>query len=208
MKLYDNVTSFLSGTLRLFFRVKVVGAENEGAASEPVIVCANHMSNWDPVILACVTKRSVSFMAKAELFRIPVVGGVLKLLGAFPVNRGTSDIAAIKMTLGVLKNGGDICMFPQGTRYVGVDPAQTEVKSGVGMLLNHSKVSVLPVGVYTKDYRIRLFRRVYIIIGKPRTYDSFCFADNSREEYQRVSDEIFSDVCALVKNAKDGAYDK
>ena len=207
MKLYDNITYALSGILGFLFRVKVVGSQNQ-VFDGPVIMCANHMSNWDPVILACKTKRSVRFMAKSELFKIPVLKTILRAVGAFPIDRGTSDIAAIKMTLGVLRDGGDICLFPQGTRYSGKEPEGTEVKSGIGMLLNHSKAAILPVAIYSKNYKIRLFRRTFVIIGKPKTFEAYHFADNSREEYQRVSDEIFSDICTMVHDARDGKYGK
>jgi 1-acyl-sn-glycerol-3-phosphate acyltransferase len=132
MKLYNGATKVIGGFVRALFRVKVIGAENENSVNlTNTVVCANHMSNWDPVILACVTKNPVSFMGKAELFKIPVLGFILRAVGAFPINRGTGDIAAIKMTIDTLKNGSNICLFPQGTRCMGKDPAETEVKSGV-----------------------------------------------------------------------------
>ena len=97
MKLYNGATKVLSVFVKALFRVKVIGAENEHSVElKNTVVCANHMSNWDPVILACVTNNPVSFMGKAELFKIPVLGFLLKALGAFPINRGVGDIAAIK----------------------------------------------------------------------------------------------------------------
>ncbi len=209
MKLYNGATKVLSVFVRALFRVKVIGAENENSVElKSAIVCANHISNWDPVILACVTKNPVSFMGKAELFKIPVLGFILKAVGAFPIKRGTGDIAAIKTTLGLLKEGHNICLFPQGKRCLGENPADTSVKSGIGLFIGHSKSYVLPVGIYTKDYKIKLFRRVYVVIGKPIAYEDFGFVENSKEEYQMASEKVFAEICALSEKAKVGDYDK
>ena len=209
MKLYNSITKVLSFFVNMIFRVKVIGAENEkNVVLKNTVVCANHMSNWDPVILACVTKNPVSFMGKAELFKIPVLGFILKAVGAFPINRGVGDIAAIKMTIGILKDGNNICLFPQGTRCVGKNPSETEVKSGVGMIVSRSMSDVLPVGIYTKNYKIKLFKRVYVVIGKPIAHKDLGFVENTKEEYQLASDKVFAEICALVHKAEKGEYDK
>ena len=76
MGFYNGITWLLSGLVKLVFRVDVKGLDNEnfdGAA----VYCANHMSNWDAVILACVTKRPMTFVAKKELFDVPVLRALL-----------------------------------------------------------------------------------------------------------------------------------
>ncbi len=204
MRFYKFVTGTLGGLLKLAFRVKVVCRDNSKNL-ENTVICSNHMSNWDPIILACMLKSPISFMAKEELFRYFGLRGLLKALGVFPIKRGAGDMGAIRLTMGLLRDGNNIFMFPQGTRHAGVDPSRTEVKSGVSMLLNHSTASVLPVGIYTKSYKIRFLKKVYVVVGEPKKYT---FADNSKEEYQRVSEEIFSEICTLCKNAENGEYDK
>ena len=202
MGFYNFVTWFLSGLFRLLFRVKITGKENEkidGAA----IYCANHMSNWDAVILAVCTKRPITFVAKKELFKVPVLKTLLKWLGVEPIDRGTNDFMAMKTILGILKNGESIFMFPQGTRYPGVLPENTEVKSGIAMMIKHSKATVLPIGLYTKDYTVKLFKKVYVVIGEPVSFDSLNMESSSREEYERVSNEVFERVCVLCKQAED-----
>ncbi len=207
MKLYNFITTTFSGILKLVFRVKIVGAENENYDGT-VLVCSNHMSNWDPVILACMLKTPVRFMSKAELFKIPVLKSALKALGAFPINRGSNDLVAIKMTLEMLKSGNNVCLFPQGQRYEGINPRGTEIKAGIGMLLNHSKVAVLPVAIYTKDFKVKMFKKTYVVVGKVQSFESFGMQDNNREEYQRVSKDIFESICKLVDEAENGSYDK
>ena len=203
LKLYNVLTFLLGWLLKLLFRVKVTGKENENFEGS-AIYCINHLSNWDPVIVACVTKRPINFIAKKELFEIPVLKNILDALGVYPIERGVNDLVALKTTLGILKDGGSICMFPQGTRHPGVDPRTTEVKSGIAMFERHAKSTVVPIGIYTKNYKIRLFKKVYVSIGKPMQYDDFNYEDNSREEYARVSGMIFDEICTLCENARDG----
>ena len=88
-------------------------------------------------------------------------------------------------------------MFPQGTRYRGIDPAKTEVKSGIGMLVYRSKADVQPVFVRVKGYRYRLFRKKEVIIGKPISYEEFGFNTGGKEEYARAAQLVFDRILAL-----------
>ena len=116
MWLYNSVTWLFRWPLKLFFRTKVVGRENEKFEG-PAIYCINHMTNWDAVIVACETDRPINFMAKKELFDVPVLRAFLKALGVEPIDRGKSDLLALKTILGILKDGNSIFMFPQGTSF-------------------------------------------------------------------------------------------
>ena len=142
MWFYNCVTWVLGGVFKLLFRVKVVGKENENFDGAG-IYCSNHLSNWDAVILACCTKRPMTFVAKKELFKVPVLRLFLKALGVQPIDRGTSDLLAMKTILGIIKDGGSIFMFPQGTRHPGVSPDTTEAKSGISMMVRHTKATLL-----------------------------------------------------------------
>jgi 1-acyl-sn-glycerol-3-phosphate acyltransferase len=161
------------------------------------------MSNWDAVILACVTKRPMTFVAKKELFDVPVLRAFLKALGVEPIDRGKSDLLALKTILSILKDGNSIFMFPQGTRHPGKNPEGTEVKCGISMMVKHTKATVLPIGIYTKDYKIKPFRKVYVNIGKAMSCESLQIADSSREEYERVAGDIFGCICSLCKESEE-----
>ena len=184
MWLYDFLTFVLKWISKLLFRTKTIGLENENVDG-PVIYAINHMSNWDPVIAACETRKTINFMAKKELFKVPVLGWILRQLGAFPIDRTGNDLVTLRETIAALKDGARICLFPQGTRCPDVEPRSTEPKGGVAMLAKHSKATIVPIGIYTKNYRVKLFRKVYVSIGKPRSYEELGF-DGGREAYDRV----------------------
>ena len=203
MWLYNSVTWLFRWPLKLFFRTKVVGRENEKFEG-PAIYYINHMTNWDAVIVACETDRPINFMSKKELFDVPVLKTLLNWLGVIPIDRAGNDLAALRTTITALKEGASICMFPQGTRCPGVDPSETEVKGGAAMLARYSGATLVPVGVYTKDYRVKLFRKVYVTIGKPITADE-CGFTGDRNDYDRVSKMVFDEICNLCHQAKEGA---
>ena len=87
--------------------------------------------------------------------------------------------------------------FPQGTRHKGVDPALTEVKHGVGMMVYRSKADVQPVFVRVKNYKYRFLRKKEVIIGKPIRYEEFGFTNGGKEEYERAAKLVFDRILAL-----------
>ncbi|PLZ81053.1 1-acyl-sn-glycerol-3-phosphate acyltransferase, partial [Fischerella thermalis WC217] len=87
--------SVVSPMLHVYFRGKIYGAENV-PLSGPLVVVSNHASNYDPPIVSNCVRRPVAYMAKEELFKIPVLKQAIELYGAYPVSRGTSDRTAIR----------------------------------------------------------------------------------------------------------------
>ena len=148
-------------------------------------------------------KRPVHFMGKIELFKIPGLSFLLKSLGAFPVTRGGVDVMSIKAAINYLKNGENVCMFPQGTRYVGKKPCETSIKNGVGMVSVRAGSAVLPVAVITKGYRVRMFRKVKIAIGDVIPFERFADCEKTKEGYESVSSMIFDEICKLDEKYSD-----
>lgn len=146
---------------KLIYPCRVSGRENipEGAA----IVCANHTSLIDPVLLgfAFGHKRQLFFMAKAELFDIPVVGALLRMIGVFPVSRGETDIVSIRTTMKHLKNGEKVMMFPEGTRVAAEETV--EAKTGAVRIAAKMKVPIVPV--FLTGNR-KVFHVSKLVIGK------------------------------------------
>lgn len=111
--LYPIGKTFLFFFLLLFGPVKVRGRGNV-PRSGGLLVAANHRSDCDPAVVGHALPRPTYFMAKEELFRVPVLGPIIRAFRAFPVKRGTPDRAAIRSAVELLKRGECVVMFPEG----------------------------------------------------------------------------------------------
>ena len=197
MSFYKGIRTVFTPIVRGLLRIHTHGAENvpeEGG----LLVCSNHISAADVIFLTvAIKKREIRYMAKAEVFKVPVLKQFATAMGAFPIKRGAGDVAAIKKTITMLKNGETVGVFPQGTRYSGVHPKQSEVKPGVGMIAWRSNVNVLPVAVITKNYKFKVFRRIDVIIGKPISYKDLGFESGNHEEQVKAANKIFDEILKL-----------
>ncbi|HEX2993673.1 MAG TPA: lysophospholipid acyltransferase family protein [Anaerolineales bacterium] len=116
---------------RLVMKMEVVGLENFSRQG-PVILAANHVTNFDVFPMQFALPRPIFFMGKAELFRNPLLEAFLRNLGSFPVNRGEKDLWAMRHAAKVLKRGQTLGMFPEGKRSKGRGLAVA--KTGVARL--------------------------------------------------------------------------
>lgn len=195
MNFYSFCKKLLRNTLLKIWRVEIVNPENE--PKNGALVCSNHISNVDPVIICACLSNQVRFMAKKELFSIPILGSMLKSFGSFPVNRGTVDMTAMKTALKLLEEKNYVGMFPQGTRCHGIHPKDSTVKSGVGMILSRVKADVLPVAIITKNYKFNLGQKVYVVLGKAIPAETINATEKKREEFDRISGLIFDEILKL-----------
>ena len=163
-RFYNLGRHFLRPFYNLFWPSKVTGEENipdEGG----FILCSNHVHMRDPLFLAVrLPKRQFTFLAKAELFKNPILGFLIgdKGLGAIPINRGHSDLSAIREALKTIANGHGLGIFPQGTR--SRDNTPTPMLTGTALIAIRANVPVLPVYI---DAPYRRFHHVDIRVGKP-----------------------------------------
>ena len=196
---YGVVHKLLAPLARFIFNIKSEGLENEPSLEQGAyLICANHISIGDPIWLCAVLRsQQPHFMAKSELFKIPLLRGLIRALGAYPVNRNGADVSSIKNTINLMKSGKCVGMFPQGTRCPKQDPAQTAVKSGAGMIAVRSQVQVLPILIRTKEFKPTWFGRKTIIIGKPIPYENIKKMHEDHVEYSRISKYIFDEICGL-----------
>lgn len=144
MNLYGVLTKTLKGIFSVFMLFKVKGTQNipmDGA----FLLCANHHSNMDPVLIAAGCKRKLTFMAKEELFKVPVLGSFVKAFGAFPIRRGKGDAGAVMATLKILNRGGATLIFPEGKRIK--RGTRIDVNPGIVKLAMRSGVPILPANV-------------------------------------------------------------
>ncbi len=134
--------SVVSPMLHVYFRGKIYGAENV-PLSGPLVVVSNHASNYDPPIISNCVRRPVAYMAKEELFKVPVLKQAIELYGAYPVSRGTSDRTAIRAALKYLDEGWAVGVFLQGTRTP--DGRITDPKRGAALIAAKAQAPLLPV---------------------------------------------------------------
>ncbi|MBS2969430.1 1-acyl-sn-glycerol-3-phosphate acyltransferase [Metabacillus sp. KIGAM252] len=161
MSLYQFGKNLILVLFKPVYRMEVHGRENfpkEGS----VLLCSNHIDNLDPPIVGACTPRMVHFMAKEELFKIPVLGKILLKVGAFPVKRGLSDREALRKGLKVLKDGEVLGLFPEGTR--SKDGQLGKGLAGAGFFALRSDALVVPCAVIGP---YKPFKKVRIYFGKP-----------------------------------------
>lgn len=193
---YMKAHFILAPLLRLFFRVKTRGKENipkEGG----FVLCSNHIAIRDVLIIAAACPRQIRFVAKKELFKIPVLRSIIVGLGAIKLDRGGTDIGAIKKSVEQVKKGELVAIFPQGHRYPGVDPLTTPKKNGAALITYRSMADVIPVCIKTKKHKYGFLRRVEVIFGKPIPFAKLGFNEGGNEEYKSVTDNIFVNIATL-----------
>jgi 1-acyl-sn-glycerol-3-phosphate acyltransferase len=183
--------------LNIFSRWKVEGLE-QIPPDGPVILVCNHVSYWDPVLVGCAMPRKVRFMAKAELFSIPVFGKILKLLGAFPIKRGQSDRTALRTALRLLKENEVIGVFPEGTR--SKTGKLIPFKSGVNMLAYKAQCPILPMAVINSRKVLIGWRYpVRVVFGTPVNLISYD---------KRPSGEVLEELNEKIRQAVQDILDK
>ena len=182
------------GLLKLLYFARYKNRGNIPAGG--VLICSNHTSLFDPLFL--IGARPVGqvphIMAKKELFKNRLFGAFLRWARVFPVDRGAADIAAIKKSLGLLRAGKKLIIFPEGTRTDG--PGLTEAKHGAVVLAVRARVPVLPAHVTVG--RKFPFRPIKVIFGEPYMID-FQGAKPTPDDYAREADELMNRVYALGK---------
>lgn len=195
--IYRVCYKFFAGFVKILFGIRVIGRENEPDEGG-FIVCGNHMAASDAVVVAyAFRKHQVRLMAKKELFKIPLVSQLIRMLGAFPVDRSGKDVGAVKNAVEMVKSGKCMGMFPQGHRYPGVDPRTTPVKNGAALICTRCEADVVPVFIARKNHTSKLFHRTYIIIGKKIPFESFAYDPEASGEYARITGIIFDHICTI-----------
>lgn len=193
---YMKAHRILAPMIRFFFRIHAEGLENIPEET-PIMFCANHISAKDPVMIAAACKRQITFLSKKELFSVPLLGWLIKKLGAVKLDRSGSDISAIRTSVDVLEKGGALAIFPQGHRYPGVDPATTDTKNGAALIAYRSGADIVPVCIKLKGYKYRFLRKKVIIFGKPIKNSELEFKNGGSEEYKAATDMIFGKILQL-----------
>jgi 1-acyl-sn-glycerol-3-phosphate acyltransferase len=182
---------------RVFNRMEVRGRDRIPVTG-PLIIVANHTANADPFALMTYLApiRFVAIMTKKELFSFPPLGMLFRSWGGIPVDRRREggDLGALRESLDLLRNGGCILLFPEGTRSKG---RQLKPKLGVAMLAHKTGAPVLPVRIFNAENFSKL-GKITIKFGNPRKYGPVAAGDR-KEAYAEFSQTIMSDIFAITE---------
>lgn len=173
--------------MHLLFRIRVSGTENipkEGG----FILCTNHLHALDPVMLAIVIKRRLRFMAKKELFAKRFIAFFLGALGAFPVDRGATDMRSYKRAIEIVTAGDGLLVFSQGTRMQDFSQA----KNGAAMFALKTGAPILPAGI---KGRYTFFSEVSIRFGEAVSMEPY----RERKIRSELVEEVMSSVVTAIK---------
>jgi 1-acyl-sn-glycerol-3-phosphate acyltransferase len=188
--------SVVSPMLHAYFRGRIYGTENVPQKG-PLLVVSNHASDFDPPLLSNCVGRPVAFMAKEELFRIPVLKQAIELYGAYPVKRGAADRNAIRAALNSLNTGWAVGIFLQGTRTT--DARIDDPKLGAALIAAKANVPLLPVSLWgtekifrqgsTVPRRVPVTVRIGELIAPPTSTD--------KEELQALTKKCADEINAM-----------
>ncbi|MBP2633957.1 MAG: plsC [Firmicutes bacterium] len=189
--LYDFVRVVLIAIFRYGFRCKVVGSDNIPKQGG-VIIAANHLSLWDPPLAATFVPRYIHFMAKEELFKIPILGYIIRKLHSFPVRRGASDRAAIRTAITLLNDGHCLGLFPEGTR--SKTGTIRKAEPGLALIALKAGVPVVPTAVIGTNKIMSkgsFLPKLEVRYGKPIQFVSDQTDKVALQEFsQKIMDEI------------------
>jgi 1-acyl-sn-glycerol-3-phosphate acyltransferase len=179
--------------VRAIYGFRSIQAENVPATG-PVIVACNHVSYLDPVVLGIGFRRPVTYLAKKELFGIPVLGPVIRGLGVYPLDRQAGGVAAVRAALRALKDGRCVGIFPEGTRNLTGD---VEGKGGAALLGALSGALVVPAAI-SGTRHARPFHGIRVVYGEPIRIERKRKADG--DVLEKWTGEIMRRIRALEES--------
>lgn len=188
--------AIISPVYRLFFRFRVTGLENIPAEGG-VILCANHISNHDALVIGVATKRPISYLAKQELFKYKIFNGFLNSLKIIPVDRDKPSMDMLKRVTKELKSGGVIGIFMQGRRARKSlsEPDMTDYKAGVVLFAIKGEAPVVPIYLQS---RYLPFSKVHIRIGKPISFEEMYGKRVRTPELEPLATQIMKAIEELM----------
>lgn len=185
--LYNILVVILKILFIPLFRINIEGLENINE-NDKIIVCANHKSLLDPIFLAIAIPRDLYFMAKKELFDVPILKSALKSFGAFPVDRFGRDLKALRYSVSLLKDSKTLGIFPEGTR---VDESKREnVKDGIAFIAIKSDADIVPVEIVSS---YKPFKKTNILVKRPIRVNDFKSMKN-KDAMKLMTDKVYEKI--------------
>lgn len=203
-----NFTYYLFYTLskilaHAFFQYRVIHPEMM-IESGPLILAANHQSYFDPPLAGICSRRAIYFLARKNLFDVPILKKLLPYFQVIPVDRDGSDLTALKKIISRLKEGNGVLLFPEGTR--SLDGSLQKARSGIGLIIAKTKAPVLPMRIFgaheafPKNAQKLNFHPITIVLGEPIYFtesELTPYDGNDRALYQRLTDRVMDAIAQL-----------
>lgn len=184
---------------KTYYKVQFEGLENIDR-TDGFIIAPNHVTEFDPLFIAMASKRLFYYIAKAELFKNPILNKAIRSLNAFPVVRGIGDKTALNYAIEIVKRGEVLCIFPEGTRSPDGTP-KTE-KSGVGYIARRTGADIIPTAIYMED-KDKKGSKVIVKFGEAFKYSDMGFTDNGKtSENKAVARKTMEKIVALWEECK------
>ena len=198
-----HLSAFLAHTV---FNLRIYGRENI-IEKGPALLAMNHQSFLDPPFAGICCRREIHFLARNTLFDIPVLGSLLRRVNVIGVDRDGADSRAIKTVIRVIRDGGCTIVFPEGTR--SRDGNLQPARPGAGLIIARTLAPVIPMRIFgafeafPRDSRWPRKSPVTIVVGKPMHFSADDLDDDSRDRYQRISDQVMARIASLENPRED-----
>lgn len=212
LSLYLGARPFVLAAFRLLFGFRIEGLENVPKKDGALVIC-NHIHNSDPILLVAAYPRPLLWMAKKEVFSVPVIGWIADSAGAFPVDRGSADRSAMRNAERLLHENYLVGIFPEGTR--SVSGGLKDVYPGVALVAIKSGVPILPTAIIGSDRlpfnghkgrrRAKGRLKVTVRIGKPFELAALNDA-GKRRSLSELTDEMMIEIARLLPEDYRGVY--
>ena len=187
--------------MRIFYSIRFEGKENcpkEGG----YVYASNHRSYMDPVLITLAVKRPFAYMAKEELFKQNIFFTmIIKMMGAFPVERGKGDTTVIDTSIEKLEKGKNLVIFPEGTR--SYDGKVGKGKTGVALIASKAHRDVIPVGIIFEGPKLKFRSKILVRYGEKISADQLLLSDEaSSKELKALKLKIMTAITELVEGNK------
>ena len=202
---YAACYQFSKFVAQALFDLRVYGQDNI-IEDGPALLAMNHQSFLDPPFAGISCRREVFYLARKSLFDIPVLGFFLRRINVIGVDRESSDVAALKAVMRVLKSGGCTIVFPEGTR--SRDGSLQPAKPGAGFIIAKTLAPVIPMRIFgafeafPRDSKIPRMTPVTIVAGEPIHFGKADITGDPRIVFQRLSERVMEKIAAL-KNPRE-----
>ncbi len=196
-KLYRFMAAILRPIIKMLFPCEIKGFEKLESLDSGYILCANHLSNMDPVFFILFHPKPICFMAKQELFKNKLLGWLLSSFGAFSVKRGKGDRSALDNAKQVLESNDVLGIFIEGTRSKTGEFLRP--KSGAALLAYETKSPVVTACItgLSKDNKVRLFKKTIIEYNAPINYQELGIKEGTRLELKAATNLIMDKIKEL-----------